>query len=323
MSDVIKISDNVYVANATVLGLSNWLATHVIVGSDGLLIIDPGPNICVDVLINILSQHFNLSMIKGIALTHIHLDHGGGTGLLLNSLSKLGLSSIKVYTHPRGVKHLSNPERLWSASKEVLGKLALTLGEPLPIASDVLIGLEDGDLINLGNVSVKAIHTPGHASHHIAYLVEPDNILIAGDALGNIFEGRVYPVSVPPFDLVEYLRSLSKLARRKYNAISVAHFGYVKDSGDALIQRFRDKIIAWTSIIAGFILSGVKDPEEVFRKLLKVDLELEYMVKYREIHELVSGSAYRSVLGVYQYLYNALQNNGVKLNDLLSMLYQT
>ncbi len=316
MNELIKISDNVYIVNVNVLGLSEWLATHVIIGSNGLLVIDPGPNLCVDSLVNTLIKYFNVEDIKGIALTHIHLDHGGGTGLLIK---KLG--SVNVYVHPRGVRHLSNPERLWEASKEVLGDLALTLGRPEPVDQGIIIGLDDGSVVDLGGTVIKAIHTPGHAPHHIAYLVEPDNVLIAGDALGNMFNRRIYPVTVPPFNLVDYLRSLNRLSRGSYRYVSVAHFGYVENDCDIFIQRFKDKIISWSIAIASFIKEGIKDPRDIYDELLQSDQELSYMFKFREVHKLVKGASYRAVLGVYQYIDRLLNVEGASIDDLLKMMF--
>lgn len=316
MDKVIKVSDNVYIVNVNVLGLSEWLATHVITGDNGLLIIDPGPNLCVDGLVDILIKHFDIDDVKGIALTHIHLDHGGGAGLLIKKLGR-----VNVYVHPRGIKHLINPERLWEASKEVLGDLALILGRPEPIDQEVITGLDEGSTIDLGRTTIKAIHTPGHAPHHIAYLVEPDNVLIAGDALGNMFNKRIYPVTVPPFNLMEYLRSLDKLSQGKYKYISVAHFGYVKDDCDIFIQRFKDKIISWSIAIASFIKKGIKDPKNIYDELLKLDQELNYVFKFREIHKLVEGASYRAVLGVYQYVDKLLNVEGRSIDDLFKILF--
>jgi glyoxylase-like metal-dependent hydrolase (beta-lactamase superfamily II) len=295
MSKVIKMCENVYILDVEILGLSNWLSTHLVIGDKGALLIDPGPVINVNELVNLLSTEFSDVRIRYIALTHIHLDHSGGLGKLVKLLD-----NVKVYVHPRGVKHLIDPSRLWEASKEVLGDLAYVFGPLEPIEPNNLAGLEDNSIIDLGGVTVRAIHTPGHASHHISYIIEPYNILVSGDALGNFFNGRIYPISVPPFNLVEYMKSIDKLLRSTYNYITVAHFGYVSDNTDIFIQRAKDKALAWALLIANMISSGVRDPGEVYKELVRRDLELNYMVTYRERHKLLEGSCYRAVLGMYQ-----------------------
>jgi len=295
MSRVIKVCENVYILNVEILGLSNWLSTHLVIGDNDALLIDPGPSTNVNGLVNLINTEFSDVRVKHIAVTHIHLDHGGGLGKLVKLLG-----NVRVYVHPRGVKHLINPSRLWEASKEVLGDLAYIFGPLEPLDPNSLVGLEDNSIIDLGSITVRAIHTPGHAPHHISYIIEPYNILVSGDALGNFFNGRIYPVTVPPFNLVEYMKSIDKLLKYKYNYITVAHFGYVKDDTEIFIQRVRDKVLAWALLIANMISNGVRDPGEVYKELVRRDLELSYMVKYREVHKLLEGSCYRAVLGMYQ-----------------------
>jgi len=295
MGKAIKICENVYIVNVEILGLSNWLSTLLVIGSKGALLIDPGPTINIDELLNVLKSEFSDVRIRYIALTHIHLDHSGGSGKLIKFLN-----DAKVYVHPRGVKHLIDPTRLWEASKEVLGDLVYIFGPPEPIEPKNLISLEDGSTIDLGDITIRAIHTPGHAPHHISYIIEPFNILVSGDALCNLFEGRIYPVSVPPFNLIEFMKSLDMLSKFKYDYIVVAHFGYVKEYTDILIQRTKDKALTWALLIANMITNGIKDPKEVYRKLIRNDLELNYMITYRERHKLLEGSCYRAVLGMHQ-----------------------
>jgi len=295
MSRVIKVCENVYILNVEILGLSNWLSTHLVIGDNDALLIDPGPSTNVNGLVNLINTEFSDVRVKHIAVTHIHLDHGGGLGKLVKLLG-----NVRVYVHPRGVKHLINPSRLWEASKEVLGDLAYIFGPLEPLDPNSLVGLEDNSIIDLGSITVRAIHTPGHAPHHISYIIEPYNILVSGDALCNFFNGRIYPVTVPPFNLVEYMKSIDKLLKYKYNYITVAHFGYVKDDTEIFIQRVRDKVLAWALLIANMISNGVRDPGEVYKELVRRDLELSYMVKYREVHKLLEGSCYRAVLGMYQ-----------------------
>jgi len=304
MVNVTKISDHVYVINPEVFGLVNWLAVHLIVGGEGSAVVDPGPNITIKQVLEALSE-LNISNIRYIALTHIHLDHGGGTWILARELG-----NVKVVTHPRGVKHLINPSRLWEASREVLGNLALRLGEPEGVDSEKVISLGDGEVVDLGGVRVRAIHTPGHAPHHIAYFVEPDDVLIAGDALANLFDGRIYPVTVPPFNLSEYLRSLDKLAKFNPRIISVAHFGIINNLTDVFIQRVRDKAVAWAYIIAKQLRNSIQDPRKIYEELLSRDLELNYIVKHRENHELTKEASYRAILGMFLYIREVISRGG-------------
>ncbi|MEM1898554.1 MAG: MBL fold metallo-hydrolase [Sulfolobales archaeon] len=306
MSRVIKINSNVYIISTELLNTSDWLSTYLIVGSDGAALVDPGPDVNVKGLMEVIGTEFSDVKIKYVLATHIHLDHGGGLGRLAELLG-----DVKVYVHPRGVKHLISPNRLWEASKEVLGDVALFFGPPKPLEHDRVVGLEDYSSVDLGGVTIKAIHTPGHAPHHMSFIVEPGSILIAGDALGNLFNGRVYPVTVPPFNFVEYVKSIDKLSQFNYEVVSVAHFGYVRENPEVLIQRVKDKAIAWATLIADLIRRGFNRPEDVYRELLKSDLELRYMVMYREKFKMFEGTTYRAVLGMYQSVKELVESSRI------------
>lgn len=292
---VIQVSDNLYIISTELLNTKNWLSTYLIIGDKGGMLIDPGPSVNIEALMEIINEEFSNIKIKYLGATHIHIDHGGGLG----NLAKL-LGDVKIFVHPRGVKHLVDPTRLWEASIEVLGDIALFFGKPQHIESSKIVGLEDNSGIDLGGITVRAIHTPGHAPHHISYVVEPFNILLAGDALANLYEGRVYPVTVPPFNFPEYLKSINKVASLNYDIISVAHFGYVKGNTDVFLQRVKDKAIAWASTISDLIRNGYDRPESIYDKLLEEDLELKFIVKFREKYKMFEGASYRAVLGMYQ-----------------------
>lgn len=308
LSSIIRVNDNVYIINTELLNTCNWLSTYLIIGSKEALLIDPGPSINIDNLMKVITTEFSNINIKHVAVTHIHLDHGGGLGKLVKLLG-----NVKVYVHPRGVKHLVNPNKLWEASKEVLGELALFFNPPEPLEPNMVVELEDYSSIDLGGITIKALHTPGHAPHHISYIVEPDGILIAGDALGNLFDNRVYPVTVPPFDLAEYIRSIDKLSQFTYNVVSVSHFGYVKGDTEIFIQRVKDKTLAWTAIIADLIRKGYEQPKDIYDELLKRDSELRYIVTYREKHKIFEGASYRAVLGMYQSVKKLVESQNLRV----------
>ncbi len=295
MSNTIKINDNVYIISTELLNTSDWLSTYLIIGSKEALLVDPGPSINIENLMEVIKTEFGGVNIKHVAVTHIHLDHGGGLGKLVKLLG-----DVKVYVHPKGVKHLINPNKLWEASKEVLGDMAVFFNPPEPLEPNILVGLEDRSNIDLGDINIKALYTPGHAPHHISYIVEPGSMLIAGDALGNLFNGRVYPVTVPPFDLVEYVKSIDRLSQFTYNVVSVAHFGYVEGDTEILIQRVKDKALAWAAVIADLIKNGYDQPKDIYNELLRRDLELRYVATYREKYKMFEGTSYRAVLGMYQ-----------------------
>jgi glyoxylase-like metal-dependent hydrolase (beta-lactamase superfamily II) len=127
---------------------------------DGVtLLVDPGPASTIPYLVERLDE-LGIRTIDYILLTHIHLDHAGGTGQFLRHFP-----GAKVNCHPKGIPHMVAPQKLWEESKKVLGKVAEACGEMSPVPES---SISYRDRIALGGVSIEVIETPGHAAHHVS-----------------------------------------------------------------------------------------------------------------------------------------------------------
>ncbi len=292
-----RIAKRLYVADLGPLNTYGWMSTYVAIGTNALLVVDPGPRISADTLIKLLEGSLGRLSRVYIALTHIHIDHSGAVG----DLVKL-LPSTRVLTHPRGVKHLIDPSKLWRSSLEVLGDLARDFGEPKPVPSEAIVPVEDSTTIDLGDLRLLAVHTPGHSPHHVSYLLEPSGVLFAGDSIANYFNGRAYPVTVHPFNAPEYLSSLRKMVELKPNRVAVAHYGVVDEAPEVFIQRAKDKLHAWVYLIERLLPRGVQDPERVYLEVLREDLELAYAKHLEDSLPAFRGSTYRVIKGLLSYL---------------------
>ena len=111
--------------------LSPWLISIKAGSTPVNILIDPGPSSAIPSLACALDE-LNISNLDWILLTHIHIDHAGGVGLLISQYP-----SAKVLVHHRGIRHLANPERLWQGSVNTLGDLAHLYGEIVPVPEDV------------------------------------------------------------------------------------------------------------------------------------------------------------------------------------------
>jgi glyoxylase-like metal-dependent hydrolase (beta-lactamase superfamily II) len=156
-----------------------------------------------------------------VLLTHIHLDHGGGTAALLEAFP-----GARWYCHESGRKHVIDPTGLWKGSQKVLGEVAEMYGPPGPLSTDSMVG----DEAELAAGGIQAIHTPGHALHHVSFV--HDDVLFVGEAFGTRipFEsGALYirPATPPRFFLDQAIGSLDRLlALDPEPAISIfAHYG--------------------------------------------------------------------------------------------------
>jgi len=100
-----------------------------------------------------------------VVVTHIHMDHAGGAGALARRFP-----NATVWVHEIGAKHLAEPSRLIASTARTYGedRMLRLYGEMLPVDVDRIRAVVDGDEIPLGDRALTVVHTPGHASHHIA-----------------------------------------------------------------------------------------------------------------------------------------------------------
>jgi glyoxylase-like metal-dependent hydrolase (beta-lactamase superfamily II) len=142
-------------------------------------IVEVGSTLSVPHILNYFSENkIMLNQIKNIFVTHVHLDHSGGVGLLLKSLP-----NATVYTHTAGVPHIINPHaKLVAGAVEVYGQTVFDADYP------GIVGCDSSRVIAMKNNQVidhfRCIEAHGHAYHHCMYLFEPLKTLFSGDGLG-------------------------------------------------------------------------------------------------------------------------------------------
>ena len=116
-----------------------------------------------------------------------------------------------------------------------------------PISRERLRAVEDGEMLRIGGLRIEALHTPGHANHHVAYRV--DGSVLTGDVGGvRMAGGPVVPPCPPPdIDLEAWRASIARLAALDADALYLTHFGRVDDAGDHLegLGRSLDAFAAW------------------------------------------------------------------------------
>ncbi len=185
-------------------GFDKFLTVWLLESEGHFALVDPGPSSAVESLLSQL-QARGIEKLDGILLTHIHIDHTGGLGKLLQ---KIPVQWVLV--HPRGKRHLVDPSRLWEGSKKVLGELAEFYGPIEPIEESLL---RYSERITLGTTSIEVIETPGHAPHHLCF--SDGEYLFAGDGLGIYIdlEKFIYfrPATPPPFRADSYVASINLL----------------------------------------------------------------------------------------------------------------
>ena len=197
------------------------IASFLVEGPDGTVLIETGPESCREVLLSEIRElGFDPESIKGVFVTHIHLDHSGGAGWWAQQ-------GIPVFVHPKGARHLIDPTRLEESARRVYGDRFDSLwGALIPAPEESVRIINDEEVIEIAGVQVKAINTPGHAFHHHAFLIE--NVLFTGDAAGVRLAGldHISVTSAPPqFDLEHTLASIDRMASLNPEVIYLTHFG--------------------------------------------------------------------------------------------------
>lgn len=252
-------------------GQSEFIGIYVLSGEQ-VALIDVGPYSSAGNLIKGLTAlHIDPQNVSYIFITHIHIDHAGALGDLLEFLP-----NARVIVHPKGVAHLVNTEKLWQGSLQVLGDLAEKYGRPRNIPQERVLPAEDGMRIGLGKgVELEIIHTPGHAAHHMSFLEEKTGILFAGEAGGD-YAAKVdllRPATPPPLIVRYKLASIDKLLERKPTTIYYAHFGCGGDAQSKL-RRHKEQLNLWRSVVSEALQKGAQ-PDAIFSALMEKDVNLE------------------------------------------------
>ncbi len=183
-------------------------------------LVDPGPESTHATLLAALPEGW---APQRILLTHIHFDHAGATGRLLEHFP-----DAEVWVHERGAKHLIDPTRLVSSATQIYGdRFDALWGEVVPVPEASVRVLTGGERIDGWEVA----YTPGHASHHVAYFHGASETAFCGDVGGvRILDGPVFPPTPPPdIDVELWHASLKTIEAWDPKALACTHFGRFSD----------------------------------------------------------------------------------------------
>jgi glyoxylase-like metal-dependent hydrolase (beta-lactamase superfamily II) len=215
-----RLIDVMHLGRPHVIGA--WLVEDVV--------IDPGPTSCLDTLLAGLRGE----RPRALLLTHIHLDHAGASGSLVERWPDL-----EVYVHERGARHLASPDRLLDSARQLYGDdMDRLWGAMVPVPEDRIRVLEGGETLLDGAFEVA--YTPGHASHHVSFL--HDGTAFVGDTGGVRVAGS--PLTIPPspppdIDVEQWHASIERIAGWKPRRLVMTHFGASEDVDDQLSELSR------------------------------------------------------------------------------------
>lgn len=269
-----RLIDLCHLGHERVIG--SWLV--------GEILVDPGPESCLDRLLDGLEG----TEPRVIALTHVHLDHAGATGTLVKRFP-----GAEVWVHERGARHLIDPAKLLASAGRLYGEdMDRLWGEVLPVPAERVRQLKGGEMLDGFTVA----YTPGHASHHAAYLHEDTGTVFSGDVGGVRIapEGPVLAPTPPPdIDLGLWRASLDQIEDWRPTAIAPTHFGRYEDVPEHVAQ-LRERLGEWERLAAG------GDEAEFIRVLgerMRIDGDAEAAVAYQQ-----AMPADQSYAGMRRYL---------------------
>jgi glyoxylase-like metal-dependent hydrolase (beta-lactamase superfamily II) len=233
----------IYCLDTNHLGRKGLIASFLVPYSGGAVLVDTGPGSTVTAVASALAEHgLAPEQVTHVLLTHIHLDHAGAAGWFASR-------GAQIFVHPVGAPHLPNPGKLLASSRRIYGdRMEELWGKFLPVPVAHLTEVRDGAEISIGELRFTALHTPGHAEHHIAYLL--DDTCFTGDVGGVRWPGPFYvrlPFVPPETHLGKWRESLTRIRAQKPARLALVHFGVYEDADAhlAYASQCLDQVEQW------------------------------------------------------------------------------
>ncbi len=264
MVKITKLADDLVLIDTYYGQTPEGIGVYLLLGDQPALI-ETGPTPTLDTLLDGLrAAGVDPRTLHAVAVTHIHLDHAGAVGMLVRKFPHL-----VVYVHPVGAPHLIDPSKLLASAGRLYGDdLHRLFGAVVPVPSQQVRILRDGDMVTLGSRRLVALDTPGHARHHHVYWDAESKDLFAGDIAGVAFPGTrsVRPPTPPPeFDVQAWHTSVALLHRVNPRRLLLTHFG-PHEWVEELLAQLDARLDQVTEIVRRGLAAGL-DEETIVKQL--------------------------------------------------------
>lgn len=267
------------------LGRPGIIATAVLKGAGGVALVDPGPSTTLDGLLESLgAQGITVRDVRQILLTHIHLDHAGATGSLLQINP-----GIEVFVHERGARHLIDPSKLVASATRLYGDdMDRLWGAVLPVPAARVTALYGDERLSAGGRELEVAQTPGHASHHVTFFDRSSGVAFVGDTAGVRRGDGSYimpPTPPPDIDLEAWRVSADRILAWQPDTLFLTHFGPFRGARTHFQELF-ERLDAWSGIVRRLLADASIDDQARERRFVEEGfLELRRAVGDREAEQ--------------------------------------
>lgn len=243
--DILTIDARVYRPRMT--------ASHLIVENGHGAFVDVGSSLSTPFLLEALKEKaIPPEKVDYVFVTHVHLDHAGGAGSLLQHLP-----NAKLVVHPKGARHLIDPTKLVQGTIQVYGVPVFEklYGQVVPVSAERVVLAEDNTTLSFQGRPLLLIDTPGHANHHYCLYDEKSHGVFTGDTFGISYRefdnekgAFVFPTTTPvQFNPEALHRSIDRLMHYQPKFAYLTHFGRVGE-----LPRLVENLHQWLDDIESF-----------------------------------------------------------------------
>ncbi|MDT8321835.1 MAG: MBL fold metallo-hydrolase [Xanthomonadales bacterium] len=210
-------------------------ACYLLETDTAIALIEVGNNASAERILKVIeSRGRRREEVSHVIVTHVHLDHAGGAGALMQQLP-----DAKLVVHPRGARHMIDPSRLEGSARAVYGDRAYEAmhGALIPVPEERVLIMDDGGSLTVGGRPLSFMDTPGHARHHFCVWDERTRGWFTGDSFGISYReldtaagAFVFPATTPvQFDPPALIASIERLMEKQPQNMYLTHFGRVRD----------------------------------------------------------------------------------------------
>jgi glyoxylase-like metal-dependent hydrolase (beta-lactamase superfamily II) len=276
-------------------------ACYLLETESALAVIEVGNNFSTDRILSVIAHRGRRAEeVSHVIVTHVHLDHAGGAGTLMQKLP-----NATLLVHPRGARHMIDPSRLEASARAVYGdeEYEAQHGPLQPVPEHRVHVMEDGDSLQFAGRKLQFVDTPGHARHHFCVWDEETRGWFSGDTFGISYRETdtasgpfIFPTTTPiQFDPPALLDSIERLMKQKPDFMYLTHFGRVQElprlatdlragielfaewgerfaAEESRRERIEEAMMAW--LIERARLHGVKHEDALLRNLFHGDVVL-------------------------------------------------